>query len=377
MKRRRSLIPYLGGLIGPFGTGVVIPMLPELRTEFGVGTEAAALSYSLYFFPFAALLVISGTLGERFGRHRALQLAFGVYGLASLACAAAPTLTVMLGGRLFQGAANAFITPLLLAGLVEQENEDDFGKVVGTYGAFQALGGLLAPLFGGIAADINWRYAFFAVGIVSLGMIMAAPEGEASSAADRPSFASLATRSMGFLGVGSFLMAFGPIGAGVIVGLKLRDELELAGNQTGYVFVAGSAAAMVISPVAGRLIDSIGVRRVAVGAGLGVSAAVLWLAWIHQTAAATVAWIVVASLAITIAVVFQGLSAKAVPGNRGGAISATLSFRFLGHGLGPVAWTPLMASHSSWAFIGSAALGLPAIGFLLLAAHTAPDRSNA
>ena len=367
MNRARSLLPFVGGLLGPFGTGVVTPMLPELRDEFLISTEAASLTFTLYFLPFALLLIFSGTIGERFGRQRALRLAFATYGVASLICFVAPSLGILLSGRLLQGAANAFITPLLLAGLVEVAAEAVVGRVVGLYGLFQALGGLMAPLVGGIAADINWRLAFLVVGVVSFLLIPSSPPGQPNPEATPPSLRSLATRRMGYLSAGACLMAFGPIGAGIIVGLKLRDDIGLDGATTGRVFVVGSAVAMLVSPLAGRLMDRLGVTRVTLAASALSILAVLWLGATDSQIGVVGAWALAAAAAIAITVVFQALAAGAVPGNRGGAISAMLACRFLGHGLGPVAWTPLMANHATLAFVGTASVGLPAMAFLLLA----------
>ncbi len=363
--------------MGPFGTGVVIPMLPELRTEYGVSTEAVSLTFTMYFMPFALLLIISGTLGERFGKQKTLRFAFIAYGLASLLCAIAPTFSVLLAGRLLQGAANAFLTPLLLAGLVDVASQGTLGKVVGTYGLFQAGGGFLAPLAGGLAADTNWRLAFVAVGIASIVLTWSAPAGSVNPGGARPSLASLASQRMWLLGAGAFLMAFGPIGASVIVGLKLRDDVGLDGAATGWVFAIGSAVAMAASLLSGRLMDRLGVARVTVGSGLIAVLAVLAIAKADSHLTVAIFWAIAAGAAIGVTVVFQSLAAIAVPGNRGGAISTTLAFRFLGHGLGPLALTPLMANRQTVAFTIAAVVGLPAIGLLLLAGRRPRDVGSA
>ena len=69
---------YVGGFMGPFGTVVIVPMFPELREEFDASSSAVGLGFSLYLIPFAALLLVSGTLGERWGRRRTVR---GVGGL--------------------------------------------------------------------------------------------------------------------------------------------------------------------------------------------------------------------------------------------------------------------------------------------------------
>ena len=103
--------------MGPFGTVVIVPMFPELRAEFDASSSAVSLGFSLYLIPFALILLVSGTLGERWGRRRTVRGTYLLYAVASIGCALAPNLDVFIAARALQGVANAFITPLLLAGL--------------------------------------------------------------------------------------------------------------------------------------------------------------------------------------------------------------------------------------------------------------------
>ena len=137
---------YLGGFLGPFGTMMVISIYPELRESFNASTQAVNWAFSGYMIPFALLLTVSGTIGERFGRRRVIRATFITYALASVLCVFAPTLTVFVVGRLLQGAANAFITPLLIAGLSEVINPSRLGRAVGVYTGFQAIGGAAPPI---------------------------------------------------------------------------------------------------------------------------------------------------------------------------------------------------------------------------------------
>ncbi|MEE3140347.1 MAG: MFS transporter, partial [Actinomycetota bacterium] len=119
-KERRRLLPlYLCGILGPFGGSVLSPMIPELREAFNTTTATVAWGFGAYFFPYAALLLVSGTLGEKWGRARTIRIAVFLYALASLSCATGSSLWLFFGGRAAQGAVNAFMTPLLIATLAE------------------------------------------------------------------------------------------------------------------------------------------------------------------------------------------------------------------------------------------------------------------
>ena len=66
MKVRELHLPfYLGGFMGPFGATVILPMFPELRRSFNVSSQAIGWGFTAYLLPFALLLLVSGTLGER------------------------------------------------------------------------------------------------------------------------------------------------------------------------------------------------------------------------------------------------------------------------------------------------------------------------
>lgn len=142
-------------------------MLPELGASYGLPSSAAAVSVTAYLLPFAALQVVSGTLGERWGRQRTVRIAYVVYTAASLLCALAPTFALFLAARALQGVANAFTTPLLFAVLASSVAPERLGRALGWFGSLQAAGQTSAPLIGGAAAEIDWRWAFVVSAVVS------------------------------------------------------------------------------------------------------------------------------------------------------------------------------------------------------------------
>ncbi|MGH3951847.1 MAG: MFS transporter, partial [Pseudonocardiaceae bacterium] len=108
---------YVGGLLGPFGGGVVAAMLPELGATFAISPGLAASSLTAYLLPFAAVMLVSGTLGERWGLARTIRLGYLVYVAAALLAAVVPWFWLFQATRGLQGMANAFTTPLLMAKL--------------------------------------------------------------------------------------------------------------------------------------------------------------------------------------------------------------------------------------------------------------------
>ena len=76
-------------------------------------------------------ILVSGTVGERWGRRRVTRTTFLVYAAASVVCVVAPTLGLFVAARALQGAANAFIPPMLLAGLTEVIAPGKLGRAIG------------------------------------------------------------------------------------------------------------------------------------------------------------------------------------------------------------------------------------------------------
>lgn len=349
---------YVGGFMGPFGTVVIVPMFPELREEFDASSGAVGLGFSLYLIPFAALLLVSGTLGERWGRRRTVRGTYLLYAVASLGCALAPNLTIFIAARALQGVANAFITPLLLAGLAETVPANRFGRQVGIYSSFQAFGGGLGPIIGGIAADTDWRYAFWGTMLISLMLAVAPPDGEPRHDAEAPSLRPLLTGRMVALGLAFLFAAAGPIGISVLVGVAARDVLDLSGTTTGIVLFAGAMSALALGPFWGRVLDRFGTRRVGLVAAASATALAGLPALTSNVWAFGVIWVIASAAISAVIVVFQALGASIMPANRGGALSFLLAFRFVGHALGPIMFVPLIDWSVQGAFFLAAGLGV-------------------
>jgi len=349
---------YLGGFLGPFGTLVVISIYPELRESFGASTQAVNWAFSGYMIPLALLLTVSGTIGERWGRRRVTQWTFVIFGLAAFLSAVAPNLELFLAARVLQGAANAFITPLLIAGLTEVTHPDRLGRAIGVYSSFQAAGGALAPFASGLAATIDWRLAFVVVGLVSFALATRPPAGEPRSAAAAPPIRPLLTKRMATLWTAAISAAAGPVGLGVVVGLYLRDELDVGATATGIVLLLAGVSGAALGPAWGRLLDAWGSRRASVVSITALIIVAAPLGLITGSGTFALVWMVAAALIGSVVINLQHLAAVAVPDNRGGALSSVLAFRFMGQAIGPLLWVPVFAVSPSWAFAGAAGLGL-------------------
>src|SRR5262245_23257835 len=225
---------YVGAFLGPFGGGVVAVVIPQLRDAFDATTGAVAASIPVYLIPFAALQLVSGTLGERWGRRRVVRTAYVVYAITSATAAFAPGIGVFLGARAASGCANAFLTPLLLAGLADLVSPRELGRSVGVFAAVQTAAVAMAPLCGGLLGAIDWRLVFLVPAVIGVVLATVPPSGEArAEGAEVPRLRSVFTRRVGLLCTTIFAASASVIGLGFLVALVAADDFGVGSVGRG------------------------------------------------------------------------------------------------------------------------------------------------
>jgi MFS family permease len=348
---------YAGGFIGPFGGGMVTVLIPELRDAFDVSSSAASLSLTAYLVPFAALQLVSGTLGERLGRTRATGVAFLVYAAASLAAALATGFAAFLVARAVQGAANAFTTPLVLATLAEDTPDEDIGRTMGTFAAVQTAGVVGAPLVGGLAGALDYRLAFVATAVVAVALaLMSRGRTGARRTAERPRFVDALTRRTRCTALAAFLAYLGITGLGVVVALRAGDAFGLGSTARGLLLAGFGAAGVAVGRPAGGWADRAGATRVAFTGATACVVLVPLLGLVGGAPGLAALWL---ATGVASALVWAGLNVftvSAAPRNRGGAVSLIGAFKFAGNALAPVALIPLYDADHRLAFVVAGAV---------------------
>jgi MFS family permease len=349
-------------------------MLPELGASFGTTAEAATVTITAYLLPFAVLMLVSGTLGERWGRRRTVVAGYIVYVLASVACAAAPTLQLLVVARGLQGAANAFTTPLVLAALSAGVAPERMGRALGWFGSLQAFGQTSAPLVGGLAAELDWRLAFVGVAVVA-GVLAAVglPADQRDPVAGPPRTPRLATALQPRVLRLGLVAAIGwgcVAGLGFLVALRLEADFGAGAGTRGLVLTALGVAGMLAARFVGGLADRVGPRRcVLAGAGIG-ALLVIGIGLTSNLLVVAALWALAGVVTQLVLVGVNLLVLGGPEGNRGGAMSVVLSVRFLGGSLAPVALTPVYASRPVAGFL------LPAVLVAALVPLLLPHRSR-
>lgn len=150
--------------------------LPSIDASLHASAPSLQLVIAGYGVAYAALLVLGGRLGDRYGRHRLFVAALIGFVLTSLACGVAPTIEVLTAARIVQGATAALLIPQVLATFHDTLDGDRKARALALYGATSGIAAVVGQLVGGllVSADIDgtsWRPIFLVnvpIGLVIL-----------------------------------------------------------------------------------------------------------------------------------------------------------------------------------------------------------------
>jgi EmrB/QacA subfamily drug resistance transporter len=171
------------------GTVVNVALAP-IQRSLGGGLAAQQWIVNGYLLTLGSLILLGGSLGDIYGERRVFTIGVVGFGVASVACALAPTIALLVAARAVQGCAGALLVPSSLAVIVNTFSEQERGAAIGSWTAWGAIAGILGPLVGGeLLALSSWRAVFFVnvpLVLVCWGLIVVAiPPAEAKRASRR------------------------------------------------------------------------------------------------------------------------------------------------------------------------------------------------
>jgi MFS transporter, DHA2 family, multidrug resistance protein len=135
--------------------------LPSLQEHFDASGSTLQWMVDSYLVSFAGLLLTLGTLGDRFGRKRALQTGIALFGLSSLAVLFVETSTQLIAVRALMGVGGAMIMPATLSIITNVFPREERAKAIGVWAGTAAIGVGLGPLFGGLLLEyFDWSSVF-------------------------------------------------------------------------------------------------------------------------------------------------------------------------------------------------------------------------
>jgi EmrB/QacA subfamily drug resistance transporter len=161
-RRRLTLAAtILGSSLAFIDATVVIVALPTIEEDLGLGLSGQQWVFLAYSVTLAALYLVGGAIGDRYGRRRAFVLGAFAFALTSALAGAAPTGELLIAARALQGVAAAFVTTNSLA-LLRGVYGADAGRAVGLWTSFTSLATVAGPPLGGALVQwTSWRWIFF------------------------------------------------------------------------------------------------------------------------------------------------------------------------------------------------------------------------
>ncbi|HET6482027.1 MAG TPA: MFS transporter, partial [Actinoplanes sp.] len=196
----------LGSSLAFIDSTVVNIALPEIGRD--LDSSAAGLQWTIngYSLSLAALILLGGSLGDRYGRKRIFMIGVAWFAIASLLCGLSPTIETLIFARVLQGIGGALLTPGALAILEASFAPADRSKAIGAWSGLGGIGGALGPFLGGWLVDVgDWRYIFLInVPLAALVLWVThrhVPESRNPAAAQRIDVVGVVTGALGLAGL--------------------------------------------------------------------------------------------------------------------------------------------------------------------------------
>jgi MFS family permease len=150
-----SSMAFIDGTV----VNVALPSLQENLNATAIGVQWVVEAYSLFL---SALLLVGGSLGDRFGRRRIFCIGVGIFALASIGCGLAANINHLIIARAVQGVGGALLVPGSLAIISASFDEKRRGRAIGTWSGFSAITTAIGPVLGGwLIENVSWRAVFF------------------------------------------------------------------------------------------------------------------------------------------------------------------------------------------------------------------------
>lgn len=322
------------------------PLLPLLAADFGVGVAAIAPVVAGFSLAYGAGQLVTGPLGDRFGKVWVAAIALVLYGVGLAVSAAAWDLTSMVVLRTGTGLVAGAVIPLAIAWIGDAVPYADRQATIGRFLTGMVMAQLLVgPLSGVVAELAGWRASFLVLAALALvvGALMlrrAAPERGTVRGLGLSQYGVLLRAASGRRLMGAAALdgavLFG--GAFPFIGAFLIESFGLSPGRAGVVVAGFGIGAFIYTRLAKRLVARLGERGL-VGAGGALLAAALGGLALAPT------WWAVALLQVPLGMAFymfhgvlQARATEALPEARATAVSAFAMALFLGQSAGALAF---------------------------------------
>lgn len=178
---RRGLWVLTATVIGSsiaFIDGTVVNVaLPEIQNSLNASVSHMQWVVEAYGLFLASLILVGGSMGDRFGRRKIYALGIVLFAIASLLCGIATDITQLITARAIQGVGGAMLVPGSLSLITSNFHGKERGRAIGTWSGSAAMMTALGPVIGGwLVEHASWRWVFYMnipLALLALGMLFA------------------------------------------------------------------------------------------------------------------------------------------------------------------------------------------------------------
>jgi EmrB/QacA subfamily drug resistance transporter len=229
----------LGTAIVMLDSTVVNVALPRIAEDLDAGLASLQWTVTSYMTTLSALVLLGGSLGDRFGRRRVFLCGTVLFAIASLACGLAPNIEVLVAARAVQGVGGALLTPGSLAMIQSSLRPADRARAIGLWSGLGGVASAVGPFAGGALADgPGWRWVFLVNIPVAVACVLVAVRHVPETRDTRPH------RGFDVLGAGAAIVA---LAATTITLIRAADGGSAAevGVEAAIAVVAGAVFVVV------------------------------------------------------------------------------------------------------------------------------------
>ncbi len=265
--------------LGPLAVDMYLPSFPDIARLLATEPATVQLTLSLYMASYAIGQVVYGPLSDRYGRLPVMRAALAIYCVASLACALAPDIELLLAARMLQALGSSGAIVLARAIVRDLYSGARAGRELSLMGAIMALAPVLAPMIGGaLQSAFGWRSHFvlhMAIGLTAAAVVwrklpetMHSPSGPLSPRAILSAYAEIARNRAVLAYVAMLAVSF----AGVFAWISgssfvLQEIYGLSALTYGLAFAAASGGYLAGTAIATRIVQPLGLdRTIGIGA---------------------------------------------------------------------------------------------------------------
>lgn len=279
-------------MLQPLSTDLYLASLPGLATVFGVPASAVQLTLSMFVIGFGGAQLVAGPLSDRFGRKPVLAWGVALYVIASLLCAASPSIDLLIAARFLQSLGCCAAIIVARAIVRDAWPADAAPHVIAKASTYLSFAPLLGPIAGSyLQVTFGWRAAFVAMSAMSavlLAMVLLRlPETNRHKNPHATDPKGLLASYRLVLGSREFwayalpgALSYGSIFAFISgSSLVLIRVLDVPTSMFGYCFATGVSGYLLGTIVCRRMLGRLGVATtLRIGSAASLAAGALFLA---------------------------------------------------------------------------------------------------